>query len=44
MEPITKLTIKRRNREALRKLGEKGETYDEIIEKLLKHWSGGRSK
>lgn len=40
----TTITIDVNLRERMRKLGEKGETYDMIIEKLLNFWNGKGGK
>lgn len=38
MSELTQIPVKKSTREMLRKLGEKGQTYDEIIRRLIDFW------
>jgi len=42
MKDITTITIKKETREMLKELGKKGETYDEIIKRLIELWKSQR--
>lgn len=39
-EDITTIQVSKETREELKNLGKKGQTYDEIIQKLVRHAKG----
>lgn len=44
MEDITTIQIKKETREMLKEIGKKGETYDEIIRRLIDLWRNTQSQ
>jgi len=42
MKDITTISIKKETREMLKEIGKKGETYDEIIRRLIELWKSQR--